>query len=179
MIVADLTDEELMYGIARSNADAFRELLNRYDQKVYKLAWHLCSDKTEAQDLTQEVFLRVWKNAKTWQPQSKLETWLYRILYNLFIDTRRQIKTKPEDLSEDICFHGDTPEQALLKKRFAQDVQKALNNLPQRQKEALILCYYQELKAKEAAEILGIKQGAVEALLFRARQALKELLPKE
>lgn len=71
---------------------------------------------------------------------------------------------------------GDTPEQSLVKKRTEQEIAAALNSLSDRQKEALILCYYQGLKAKEAAEILSVSQGALESLLFRARQTLKEKL---
>lgn len=171
-----LTDEQLMYATARSDATAFRILLDRYSRRVFVLAWRLCANKTEAEDLTQEVFLKVWRNAATWQPQAKLETWLYRILYNLFVDGRRRVKTPSEPLSDDIPCGDDTPEQALIKKRSAQEIGKALNALPDRQKEAPILCYYQGLKAKEAAEILSVSQSALEALLFRGRQTLKEQL---
>ncbi|MBP3404175.1 MAG: sigma-70 family RNA polymerase sigma factor [Alphaproteobacteria bacterium] len=176
MTANDQTDEQLMYSIARSDAAAFQTLLNRYTQRVFSLAWRLCADKTEAEDLTQEVFFKVWRNAGAWQPQAKLETWLYRILYNLFIDGRRRIKIQPELLSDDIRSDGDTPEQSLVKKRTEQEIAAALNSLSDRQKEALILCYYQGLKAKEAAEILSVSQGALESLLFRARQTLKEKL---
>lgn len=176
MTANDQTDEQLMYSIARSDAAAFQTLLNRYSQRIFGLAWRLCTDKTEAEDLTQEVFFKVWRNAGTWQPQAKLETWLYRILYNLFIDGRRRIKIQPELLSDDIRSDADTPEQSLVKKRTEQEIAAALNSLPDRQKEALILCYYQGLKAKEAAEILSVSQGALESLLFRARQTLKEKL---
>ena len=170
------TDEQLMYATARSDAAAFRELLDRYSRRVFNLAWHLCANQTEAEDLTQEVFFKVWRSAGTWQPQAKLETWLYRILYNLFIDARRRVKIQPELLSDDIRCDGDTPEQTLVKKRTAQEIAAAVNSLPDRQKEALALCYYQGLKAKEAAEILSVSQGALESLLFRARQTLKEKL---
>lgn len=176
MTANDQTDEQLMYATARSDAAAFQMLLNRYSQRVFGLAWRLCADKTEAEDLTQEVFFKVWRNAGAWRPQAKLETWLYRILYNLFIDGRRRVKIQTELLSDDIRSDDDTPEQSLVKKRMEQEIAAALNSLPDRQKEALILCYYQGLKAKEAAEILSVSQGALESLLFRARQTLKELL---
>ncbi len=176
MNVTNLTDEQLMTRIAQSDNQAFQELLYRYTQRVFNLAWRLCSDRTEAEDLTQEVFFKVWRNAGTWRPQAKLETWLYRILYNLFIDTRRQRKIEPEVLSEDLSSQEDSPEQTLMKKREEEEIQNVLTSLPDRQREALILCYYQGLKAKEAAEILSVSQGALESLLFRARQILKERL---
>ena len=100
MTVSEQTDEQLMHATARSDNHAFQELLRRYSQKVFSLAWRFCSDKTEAEDLTQEVFFKVWRNAQSWQPQAKLETWLYRILYNLFIDNRRRTKTQTEQINE-------------------------------------------------------------------------------
>ena len=172
------TDEDLMRKIARSDAPAFRELLNRYEKRVFALAWRLCFDRTEAEDLTQETFLKIWRNAGGWKPEAKLETWIYRVLYNLFIDNRRRVKGQTEELSEDIRSDAASPEQALIQKRTAQDVAEALNSLPARQKEALILCYYQGMKAKDAAETLSVSQSALEALLFRARQTLKEILSK-
>ena len=176
MTVSEQTDEQLMHATARSDNHAFQELLRRYSQKVFSLAWRFCSDKTEAEDLTQEVFFKVWRNAQSWQPQAKLETWLYRILYNLFIDNRRRTKTQTEQINEKMQSHDDTPEQTLIKKRELMEIEQAFNSLPDRQKEALILCYYQGLKAKEAADILSVSQGALESLLFRARQTLKEKL---
>ncbi|MBR4127678.1 MAG: sigma-70 family RNA polymerase sigma factor [Alphaproteobacteria bacterium] len=174
----NLTDEDLMRKIEHSDAQAFQELLSRYEKRVFALAWRLCFDQTEAEDLTQETFLKIWRNAGTWKPEAKLETWIYRVLYNLFIDSRRRVRGQTEELSEDIRSDEASPEQALIQKRTAQDVVKALNELPDRQKEALVLCYYQEMKAKDAADILSVSQSALEALLFRARQTLKEKLGK-
>lgn len=178
MDTGKMTDEDLMLKIARNDAPAFRELLNRYEKRVFALAWRLCSDRTEAEDLTQETFLKIWRNAGSWKPEAKLETWIYRVLYNLFIDGRRRFRGRTEELSEDIRSDAASPEQALIQKRTAQDVEKALNELPERQKEALVLCYYQEMKAKDAAEILSVTQSALESLLVRARRTLKEKLGK-
>ena len=178
MTTENETDEELMRLTARGDANAFRKLLLRYEKKVFSFAWRLCSDQRQAEDLTQEAFLKIWRNAGSWRPEAKLETWIYRVLYNLFIDSRRRTKEPAEELSEDIRSTEDTPEQALLKKREAQEIAEALDCLPERQKEALVLCYYQEMKAKDAADILSVSQSALEALLFRARQTLKEKLCK-
>ena len=171
-----MTDEELMSAIAKSDETAFKELLNRYSKRVFAFAWRLCADTQQAEDLTQDVFFKVWRGAAEWKPQAKLETWLYRVLYNRFIDTRRKVKGTTEELSDDIGSGDDTPEQALIKKSRERAVAAAVNALPDRQKEALSLCYYQGLSAKEAAEVLSVTQGALESLLFRARQTLKEQL---
>ena len=179
MMTRNLTDEDLMRKISHSDTQAFQELLNRYEKKVFALAWRFCFNETEAEDLTQETFLKIWKNAGSWRPEAKLETWIYRVLYNLFIDSRRRAKGPTEELTEDLRSDEDTPEQALVKKRTAKEVAQALNELPERQKEALVLCYYQEMKAKDAAEVLSVSQSALEALLFRARQTLKDKLSKK
>ena len=178
MTIPDLTDEEIMRETARGDANAFHQLLIRYEKRVFALAWRLCGDQTAAEDLTQETFLRIWRSAGSWQPEAKLGTWIYRVLYNLFIDGRRRFKGQTEELNENICSEEDSPEQALIKRRDAQDVAQALIDLPERQKEALVLCYYQDMKAKDAAEILSVSQSALEALLFRARQALKDRLSR-
>ena len=178
MTTRDLTDEEIMREIARGNERAFHALLIRYEKRVFALAWRLCFDQTTAEDLAQETFLKIWRNAGSWRPEAKLETWIYRVLYNLFIDNRRRVKGQTEELSENIRSEEDSPEQTLIKKRTAQDVAQALNALPERQKEALVLCYYQEMKAKDAAEVLSVSQSALEALLFRARQTLKDKLSR-
>lgn len=179
MDIRNLTDEELMRAISRSDAQAFQELLLRYEKRVFALAWRFCFNQTEAEDLTQETFLKIWRNAGLWKPEAKLEAWIYRVLYNLFIDGRRRVKGQTEELTEDIRSDEDTPEKALIQKRTVQDVEKALNELPARQKEALVLCYYQEMKTKDAAETLSVSQSALEALLFRARQTLKDKLGKK
>ncbi len=165
-----------MSAIAKSNETAFKELLDRYSKRIFAFAWRLCLDPQQAEDLTQDVFFKVWRSAAEWKPQAKLETWLYRVLYNRFIDARRKAKGTTEELSDDIRSGDDTPEQALIKKSRERAVATAVKALPDRQKEALILCYYQGLTAKEAAEVLSVTQGALESLLFRARQTLKEQL---
>lgn len=176
MDLKQATDEQLMQRTSESDAPAFQELLNRYSRKVYALAWRLTMHSTDAEDLAQEVFLKIWKNASSWQPTAKLETWLYRVLYNHFIDTKRRQKPIENGVSENIVSMDSSPEQALVDKASQTEIAVAMEALPERQREALVLCYYQDLKAKEAADILSISTGALESLLFRARQTLKEKL---
>lgn len=170
------TDADLMRKIAAGGEKAFRALTERHAKRVFALLWRLCGDRSDAEDLTQETFLRVWKNADRWTPDARLETWLYRIAYNLFIDSCRREKPRTTVLDDDLRSDADTPEQALMRRNDAERVKRALDSLPDRQREALALCYYQGLKAKDAAEILSVTQGALESLLFRARQTMKEIL---
>lgn len=174
------TDEDLMRRIALSDEAAFREFLNRFERRVYALAWRLTGgNRADAEDLAQDVFLKVWKNAALWQPTGSLVSWLYRLVYNDFTDKVRARRPTEELNAETMTADGESVEEAVIRKSESERVKAALDALPDRQREVLILCCYQELKAKEAAEVLGMKQNAVEVLLFRARKALKDLLEKE
>lgn len=174
------TDEDLMRRIALSDEAAFREFLNRFERRVYALAWRLTGgNRADAEDLAQDVFLKVWKNAALWQPTGTLVSWLYRLVYNDFTDKVRAKRPTEELNAETMTADGESVEEAVIRKSESERVKAALDALPDRQREVLILCCYQELKAKEAAEVLGMKQNAVEVLLFRARKALKDLLEKE
>ncbi len=177
MSANDPTDEELMERIARSDADAFRILLNRYSDMLYAFAWRLTSSKTDAEDIVQDVFFKVWRSAAQWRPEAKLSAWLHRIAYNRYIDVVRHVRPTESEIPE-TASPDDSPEQALLKKSESDEIAKAVSTLPERQKEALILCYHQGMTAKEAAGMLSVSPGALEALLFRARQTLKEKLFK-
>ncbi len=174
------TDEDLMRRIALSDEAAFREFLNRFERRVYALAWRLTGgNRADAEDLAQDVFLKVWKNAALWQPTGSLVSWLYRLVYNDFTDKVRAKRPTEELNAETMTADGESVEEAVIRKSESERVKAALDALPDRQREVLILCCYQELKAKEAAEVLSMKQNAVEVLLFRARKALKDLLEKE
>ncbi len=175
MDLIGLTDEDLMKKVAAHDAEAFQVLVNRYSQKVYACAWRLVSNKTDAEDMTQEVFFKVWRHAEKWSPDAKLSTWLYRILYNHYIDMCRRRKPMENEIPE-TASSEPSPEQRLLKEAEEREVADAINSFPARQREALILCYHQGLKAKDAADILSVSVGALESLLFRARQTLKDRL---
>lgn len=173
MSANDPTDKELMERIARSDAGAFRILLNRYSDMLYAFAWRLTSSKTDAEDLVQDVFFKVWRSAAQWRPEAKLSAWLHRIAYNRYIDMVRRVRPTESEIPETA-----SPEQTLLKKSESDEIAQAVNTLPERQKEALVLCYHEGMTAREAAEMLSVSPGALEALLFRARQTLKEKLFK-
>ena len=170
-------DAAMMADVARGNADAFERLMDRYGNSVYAFAWRLCGDKPLTDDITQDVFLKVWLNAGKWQPSAKLTTWLYQMTYHCYVDRCRRMKqTVSDDALTEMASNEQSPEEALAQKDVSERVAKAINALPASQREALILCYYQEMTSKEAAECLGTSQTAVESLLFRARQTLKEKL---
>lgn len=171
---------ELIRRICRKDMPALAELASLYQARIYHMALRLLKDPETAEDITQETFLRVYKAACSYQPKAKLSTWLYRITYNLCLDSHRRnargrvpLEHAPEPFSE------NTPEEILGRRELSRQVQAALEGLPERQKKALILHRYQDLSHEEIAEVTGWSRSAVESLLVRAyenlRKSLKEL----
>lgn len=172
-----ISDDDLMKAVARKDVSAFEELTARYHKKVFAFVWRLCLNAADAEDITQEVFLKVWRFASKFDPQALFSTWLYKVAYNCFFDARRRVRPVDESVScPDDFPDTHSPEEDLEKSDVSIAVSRALEKLPARQREALVLCYYEEFTAKQACEVMNLSQGAVEMLLFRARQSLKQSL---
>ena len=173
-------DEDLVRRIAAGDKRAASELVRRHLPKMVGLGRRMLGDATEAEDVAQEVFLRVWKHAATWKPgQAKFETWMHRVAMNLCLDSLRKGVRNAGEVSP------ETPDAHASATRSLDDMQRrervrdALQVLPERQRAALVLCYYQERTNIEAAEILGVSVDALESLLSRARRTLKTELSAE
>lgn len=145
---------------------------------IYAACYRMLGSKPAAEDAAQETFLRLWRHAANWKPQgAKFETWLYRVAMNICLDQLRKRKREaPEDAAPEQADPADRQDQAIFlrERRFAID--DALARLPERQRQAITLCHYQELSNIEAAEIMEISVDALESLLARGRRALKESL---
>ena len=166
---------DLMQKISKGDAKSFQSLLALYERPVFSYVWRLTTDIPSAEDITQDVFLKVWKNAKSWKPNFQLRTWLYKIAYTTFIDKVRSEKITTE-LPENLIDNALNAEQDLIHTEQQKRVENAVKALPEQQQQAMILCYYQGLKAKEIAEIMDMKTNAVEVMIHRAKQTLKEML---
>jgi RNA polymerase sigma-70 factor (ECF subfamily) len=167
-------DIDLMRRIGQGDAGAYRVLSERHLHAILRYATRLLHDATEAEDVTQETFLKLWTSADTWQPDAKLSTWLHRIAHNLCIDRLRR-RRGGEDETE-LVDETNRPSDLMARKQTAQGVEHALANLPARQRAAVVLVHYQGLGNPEAADVLGIGVEAVESLLSRARRSLREAL---
>ena len=184
----NLSSEELMARIARGDEDAFEILVNRHQTSVLNLVYRFIGDRTQAKDLAQEVFIRVWQAAKTYKPEAKFTTWIYRITANLCFNELKSSRRKKwssfnrsdEDgehtFEETLVDSTPSAENILLEKERSRQISDALQGLPDNQRMALVLKRYDDLSYQEIAQIIGCSVSAVESLLVRAKRALQEKL---
>lgn len=171
------SDDSLMSRIAKADRFAFHLLMQRHTKRCLALALRMLGNASEAEDVVQEAFMRVWTHAGRWQPgRAKVGTWLYKIVMNLCVDRRRKpvhaaIEEAPEPIDPDLDAFG-----GIAREQHVRQVQAALHELPDRQRAALILCYFEELSSRDAAEVLGVSIAALESLLVRGRRALRDRL---
>jgi RNA polymerase sigma-70 factor (ECF subfamily) len=184
----DLSSEDLMDRIAKGDHDAFEILVNRHQASVLNLIYRFIGDRTQAKDLAQEVFLRVWQAAKTYEPKAKFTTWIYRITTNLCFNELKSARRRRwfqflrpdednEEAAEDLLpDRSPSAEDLLLAKELSHQISEALQSLPSNQRMALVLKRYDELSYQEIARIMGCSVSAVESLLVRAKRILQEKL---
>lgn len=167
-------DADLMRRIGDGDAAAYRLLAQRHTQGILRYATRLLHEPTEAEDVTQETFLKLWTTAATWKPDAKVNTWLHRIAHNLCIDRIRRRRGSPMDT--EIADEDNQPSEIVMRRELATTVEQALSQLPERQRAAIALVHYQGMSNPEAAEVIGVGVEAVESLLSRARKSLREML---
>jgi RNA polymerase sigma-70 factor (ECF subfamily) len=183
-----IRSEELMARIAKGDNDAFEILVNRHQTSILNLIYRFIGDRTQAKDLAQEVFIRVWQAARSYKPEAKFTTWIYRIATNVCFNelksARRrrwfQFHRSNEDnegsIEETFPDGSPTAEDLLLEKERSRQISDALQSLPDNQRMALVLRRYDDLSYEEIAGILNCSVSAVESLLVRAKRTLQEKL---
>ena len=174
---AEDPDEALLVRIADGDAAAVRALVGRKLPRLTGLAQRMLGDAAEAEDVAQEAFLRVWRQAPKWRPgQARFDTWLHRVALNLCYDRLRRRREVVTDAPPEQADDGPAPDRALEAQDSGRRVGEALQRLPDRQREAIVLCHYQELGNIEAAAIMGVTVEALESLLSRGRRSLRAAL---
>jgi RNA polymerase sigma-70 factor (ECF subfamily) len=189
-ILSTQTDEALMGRVARGGADAFEVLLDRHFNSVATFCYTFCRDRDQAQDLSQEIFMRVYRNAASYRPVAKFTTWLYRVAANLCINESKKAKLR-RTVSLDGPVGSDPDASRIVEKMSAGDpgpltaaerheagrlIEEAIDALPEDQRTTLVLVERQNLPYKDIADILGITVSAVKMRVKRARENLREAL---
>jgi RNA polymerase sigma-70 factor, ECF subfamily len=183
----DAEDIRLMELIGAGDDGAFEQLVERHQRLVIGTVGRMLGSGSDAEDIAQQVFVRVWKNAKRYEPRAKFTTWLLKITRNLvFNELRRrsrhpQVPLQSESDEEERPLKDEqaiAPDASLLESELQQAVDAAIANLPETQRMAVVLRRYEELSYEEIAEALDQSVSAVKSLLFRARTELRESLQR-
>jgi RNA polymerase sigma-70 factor (ECF subfamily) len=167
-------------GDAQWTPPTWEEVVRDHSARVYRLAYRLTGNRHDAEDLTQEVFVRVFRSLPSYTPGT-FEGWLHRITTNLFLDiTRRKQRIRFEGLGEDTAARlkgtEPTPSQAFDDRHLDDDIAAALADLPPEYRAAVVLCDIEGLPYEEIADVLGVKLGTVRSRIHRGRAQLREAL---
>ncbi len=177
------TDLRLMLRVRSGDDESFDELLRRHRAPLLNYFHRMLRDHALAEDLAQEVFLRVYRARERYEPDAKFTTWLYCIATNLALNALRDRRGK-ENAADQNGVHAEpqearladsrpTIEQELMQSERGKLVQEAVQSLPENQRAAVILHKYQEVDYRQIAGILGVSESAVKSLLFRAYETLR------
>ena len=182
-------DAELMLRVKEGDRDAFEALVEKYKRPVMNMAYRTLSDMTEAEDLSQHVFLQVYKAADRYKVSAKFSTWLFTITRNLCLNEIRRRKRHPaESLDKPVAEGEDEPQRQLedtkgfsppteaLHHELEDKIREALATLPDNQRIAISLCQEGELSYEDIAEVLGCSLSATKSLIHRGRETLKQIL---
>jgi RNA polymerase sigma-70 factor (ECF subfamily) len=178
-------DGILMQRVATGDAGAFRELVEKHQNRVIGTIAKMLGDGRDAEDLAQHVFLRVWNSAARYEPRAKFTTWLYTITRNLvFNEIRRRERSRSDSLDARIENTGDVfvdpstvrADEAVLREELEAAIQSAMDALSPTQRMAIVLRRYEDLSYEEIAVVMELTVSSVKSLLFRARNELKERL---
>jgi RNA polymerase sigma-70 factor (ECF subfamily) len=180
------TDAEVMLRVKAGDQSAFDYLVQKYRRPLVSFMYRMARNTTAAEDLAQEVFLRVYRSRQTYEASAKFTTWLYRIATNLAVNhTRHERPEVTVSLDEpdeetgttmDVADGKISAEEALVRRERMLAIRGKVEALPERQKLAVIMHKYQQMDYKQIAEVLKLSESATKSLLFRAYETLREQL---
>ncbi len=183
----DKQDEDLILEFQQGKSEALEMLYHRYKQPILNFSLRILSNRADAEDVTAEVFLVLFSKKDSYRSKAKFSTWIFTVAYNACITRIRKRKrvvslwfTKDDDPEEkewEIPDPNSLPSEDLAKKETALQVKRAIQNLPELQKEALVLREYHNLSYEEISQILDCSLENVKILIYRARERLKKTLP--
>src|SRR5262245_22693704 len=181
-------DVQLMLRFQKGDQEAFQQLFNKYSPSVVNFAFRFVGTRERAEELTQEVFLQVYRWQERYEPRAKFSTWLFKIAHNHCLNEVRKgeyrvslesfdLPTDPEGDERERNLPDTTSakgEDILAAKEAADRIQRILHRIPESQRTALLLSRVEGMSYQEVAEVLGSTEKAVKSLVFRATQSLKE-----
>jgi len=178
VFLLEYSDTELVQKCLNGENDAFEQMVDRYKRLVYSVAINMFKDREEVYDVSQEVFIKIYKSLDKYNSEYKLSTWIVRITTNHCLDILR--KKKPQTVSLDkvaeVSRKKDTPEERYINKEEKKELRDAIGSLPEKYRLLIILYHRQGLSYDEIAKITGEPMSIVKNRLYRARQMLREML---
>lgn len=175
----------LMMEVKQGDINAFEKIVEIHQGAVIGTVAKMLGDMGDAEDIAQQVFIRVWKSAARYEPSAKFTTWMFTITRNLVFNEMRRRQRKPsvsmDEREEEYNLHapdesGLAPDQQVLENELVKAIDSAIQALPEKQRLAVILRRYEDRSYEEIGDVLGLSLPAVKSLLFRARAQLKENL---
>jgi RNA polymerase sigma-70 factor (ECF subfamily) len=182
---ADAIDVELMYRCARGDEQALRLLIERHQQAVIGTVARMLNDQHEAEDIAQQVFVRIWNAAPKWKPEAKFTTYLFTVARNLVFNESRRRSRKKEVSLDEFEEHGPSsahsdetlqPDHGMEKRELHQSIDQAIAALPEQQRLAVVLRTFEGMDYEDIARTLNTSVSSVKSLLFRARGVLRDSL---
>jgi RNA polymerase sigma-70 factor (ECF subfamily) len=183
------TDADVMLKVKAGDESAFAYLVQKYRRQMVGFMYRMSHNAATAEDLAQEVFLRVYRSRTSYEPSAKFTTWLYRIATNLAANHARDTRhERPETMASldepdeetgttlDVADSSLTVEQAMLRKERLAAIRKVVQGLPERQRMAVVMHKYQQMDYKQIGEVLKLSESATKSLLFRAYETLRDQL---
>lgn len=184
----DLDERALLEAVQNGEPPALQKFVERHKKQVYFLSLSLTGNHHDAEDLSQEVFMKAFVSIKAFRGDSKLNSWLHRIAVNAYLDQKAKRSFKLIKMSEPLdketgfdlpsTSQSGNPEKQLERRTLRAAIEKALDRLSPRQKSVFVLRHYGELTMKEIAETLKVKEGTVKSALFIAVRRLQKHLEK-
>src|SRR4051794_2792073 len=170
-------DKDLLDRLADNDEIAFRSLVERHIDRAYAIALRILGNAADAEDVVQDTMLKVWTHRGRWQHgRAKFSTWLYRVISNRCIDLRRKPRTENVDVVPEVA-DGKPDAASVIERAEMNDIlEAAMQRLPEQQRVAVILSYHENMSNGEIAEVMDTTIAAVESLLKRGRQQLREML---
>ena len=166
-----------MQRVQQRDESAFSVLVQRYTQSIHAFTYRLCGDQSDAEDITQETFLRLWQRASNWTPDTvQFTTWLHQIARNLCIDQFRRERSRKRTSVQQNVDISDSTIESLENDAKRQAMRSAIRALPERQRTAIVLCQVQGWSQQDAAKVLSTTVDGIQALIGRARRTLRDIL---